>query len=95
MGYFVDVYGGEYLDVSLLLLVDIGFIDVMDLCFVVIVDVVGWVFGCGDYLFCYIVLDDFGVLEISFNICMFWYIEVLVVIGWCEWVWVMFECMFV
>lgn len=91
LGYFIDIFGGYCLDVLLLLLVDIGFIDVMDVCFIVIVEVIGCDFKYGNLLYCYVVLDDFGELEISFIICMFWYIDVLVVIGCLDEVCEMFE----
>lgn len=81
MGHFVDAYGGEHLDASLLLLADIGFIDAMDPRFVATVDAVGTALGRGDYLFRYIAPDDFGAPETSFNICTFWYIEALAATG--------------
>lgn len=81
LGHFVDAYGGEHLDASLLLLADIGFVDAMDPRFIATVDAVGTALGRGDYLFRYIAPDDFGAPETSFNICTFWYIEALAATG--------------
>ena len=93
LGHFVDAYGGEHLDASLLLLADIGFIDPMDPRFVATVDAVGRALGRGDYLFRYIAPDDFGTPETSFTICTFWYIEALAATGRRERARTMFEGM--
>ncbi|MEW5834223.1 MAG: glycoside hydrolase family 15 protein [Pseudomonadota bacterium] len=81
LGHFVDAYGGEHLDASLLLLADIGFVDPTDPRFVATVDAVGVALGRGDYLFRYMAPDDFGTPETSFTICTFWYIEALAATG--------------
>lgn len=81
LGHFVDAYGGEHLDASLLLLADIGFIEAMDPRFVATVDAVGRALGRDDHLFRYIAPDDFGAPETSFSICTFWYIEALAATG--------------
>ncbi|MCP1373966.1 glycoside hydrolase family 15 protein [Dyella lutea] len=81
LGHFVDAFGGEHLDASLLLLADIGFVDPMDPRFVATVDAIGTALGRGDYLFRYIAPDDFGTPETSFTICTFWYIEALAATG--------------
>jgi GH15 family glucan-1,4-alpha-glucosidase len=76
-GHFVDAFGGEDLDASLLLLADIGFVEGTDPRFVATVDAIGVALKRGDYLFRYIAPDDFGSPETSFNLCTFWYIEAL------------------
>lgn len=80
-GHFVDAFGSERLDASLLLLADLGFVAANDPRFVATVKAVGRVLRQGDYLFRYIVPDDFGAPETSFTICSFWYVDALAAIG--------------
>lgn len=75
------VFGGDDLDVSLLLMLEIGFIMGQDLCYCLIVVVIEMQLWQGYYLFCYKVFDDFGMLEIVFIVCIFWLIEVLSCFG--------------
>jgi GH15 family glucan-1,4-alpha-glucosidase len=80
-GYFVDAFGSERLDASLLLLADLGFVDAGDARFVATVEAIGAALRQGNYLFRYIVPDDFGAPETSFTICSFWYVDALAAIG--------------
>jgi len=80
-GYFVDAFGSERLDASLLLLADLGFVDAGDARFVATVEAIGAALRQGNYLFRYIVPDDFGAPETSFTICSFWYADALAAIG--------------
>ncbi|GAB2625136.1 glycoside hydrolase family 15 protein [Novilysobacter erysipheiresistens] len=80
-GHFVDTFGGERLDASLLLLADFGFISADDPRFVGTVEAIGRDLKRGHGLFRYIAPDDFGVPETSFTICTFWYIDALAAIG--------------
>lgn len=80
-GYFSAVFDDDLLDGSLLLLADVGFLKGDDPRFVATVEAVGRELKRGNYLFRYSGTDDFGVPETSFNICTFWYIEALAVIG--------------
>jgi GH15 family glucan-1,4-alpha-glucosidase len=80
-GYFSAVFDAEMLDGSLLLLADVGFLKGDDPRFVATVEAVGRELKHGNYLFRYRGADDFGVPETSFNICTFWYIEALAMIG--------------
>ncbi len=80
-GWFVDAFGGERLDASLLLLADIGFVAPDDPRFVATVEAIGRVLRQGDNLFRYIAPDDFGTPETAFTICTFWYIDALAAIG--------------
>ena len=81
LGHFVDTFGGQRLDASLLLLADIGFVAATDPRFVATVEAIGRDLLRGDGLFRYVAPDDFGVPETSFTICTFWYIDALAAIG--------------
>jgi len=80
-GHFVDAFGGERLDASLLLLADLGFVAPHDPRFVATVEAIGRDLRRGNGLFRYIAPDDFGVPETSFTICTFWYVDALAAIG--------------
>ncbi|HZH43460.1 MAG TPA: glycoside hydrolase family 15 protein [Lysobacter sp.] len=80
-GHFVDAFGGERLDASLLLLADLGFVAPHDPRFVATVEAIGRDLRRGHGLFRYVAPDDFGVPETSFTICTFWYIDALAAIG--------------
>src|SRR5690606_30802108 len=81
LGHFVDVFDGERLDASLLLLADLGFIAPGDPRFLATVGAVGRTLRRGDGLYRYVAEDDFGKPETSFTICTFWYIDALAAIG--------------
>src|SRR5690606_20381620 len=81
LGHFVDVFGGERLDASLLLLADLGFVAAADPRFVATVEAIGRSLKRGDGLYRYLAEDDFGAPETSFTICTFWYIDALAAIG--------------
>jgi GH15 family glucan-1,4-alpha-glucosidase len=81
LGHFVDAFGGERLDASLLLLADLGFVAATDPRFVATVEAIGRDLKRGDGLFRYVAPDDFGAPETSFTICTFWYIDALAAIG--------------
>jgi GH15 family glucan-1,4-alpha-glucosidase len=80
-GYFVDAFDGDRLDASLLLLADLHFVEPDDPRFIATVEAIGKALRHGDYLFRYIVADDFGTPETSFTICSFWYVDALAAIG--------------
>jgi hypothetical protein len=80
-GHFVDAFGGERLDASLLLLADLRFVAADDPRYVATVEAIGRALRQGDYLYRYIAPDDFGTPETSFTICSFWYVEALASIG--------------
>jgi GH15 family glucan-1,4-alpha-glucosidase len=80
-GYFADVFDGDQLDASLLLLPELGFIDAQDARYRATVEAVGRVLLRNDHLFRYAKADDFGLPETSFTICSFWYIDALDVTG--------------
>ena len=80
-GYFVDAFGSDRLDASLLLLADLGFATADDPRYIATVEAIGRVLRQDDHLFRYIVPDDFGTPETSFTICSFWYVDALATIG--------------
>ena len=80
-GHFSASFDSDYLDASLLLLADIGFVAVDDPRYVATVEAIGRDLRRGHGLFRYVAPDDFGSPETSFTICMFWYIDALSAIG--------------
>lgn len=79
--YFAATFDGTDSDASLLLLEQLGFVPADDPRYVATVDAVERDLRRGDYLYRYIVADDFGVPETAFNICTFWFIDALAAIG--------------
>src|SRR5690606_8557476 len=57
------------------------FVEPDDPRFIATVEAIGRALRHGDYLFRYIVADDFGTPETSFTICSFWYVDALAAIG--------------
>jgi GH15 family glucan-1,4-alpha-glucosidase len=80
-GRFSASFESDYLDASLLLLADIGFLAPDDPRYVATVEAIGRELRRGDALFRYVAPDDFGEPETSFTICTFWYIDALAAIG--------------
>ncbi|WP_423821036.1 glycoside hydrolase family 15 protein [Salinisphaera sp. SPP-AMP-43] len=78
---FVESFGGEDIDASLLLMNELSFLPSDDPRYIGTVEAVGETLRRGDYLFRYAAADDFGAPENAFNICTFWYIEALSSIG--------------
>lgn len=78
---FVESFGGEDIDASLLLMNELSFLPSTDPRYVGTVEAVGKSLKHGDYLFRYAAADDFGAPQNAFNICTFWYIEALSSIG--------------
>ncbi|ADV26421.1 glycoside hydrolase 15-related protein [Pseudoxanthomonas suwonensis 11-1] len=79
--HFSASFQSDYLDASLLLLADIGFVDAHDPRYVATVEAIGRELRHGDGVFRYVAPDDFGAPETSFTICTFWYIDALAAIG--------------
>jgi GH15 family glucan-1,4-alpha-glucosidase len=90
-GHFVDAFGSERLDASLLLLADLHFVSADDPRYVATVDAIGRILRHGDHLYRYIAPDDFGTPETSFTICSFWYVDALAAIGRADEARVLFE----
>jgi GH15 family glucan-1,4-alpha-glucosidase len=78
---FVGALNTDIMDASVLLMAELGIIDPMDPRFVSTVEAVGKKLRVDDFLLRYDAADDFGMPEVSFTICTFWYIDALVYIG--------------
>jgi GH15 family glucan-1,4-alpha-glucosidase len=78
---FVEPFGGEHLDASLLLLHEVGFIDAKDPKFVKTVDAIGKKLMRDKLLYRYVYEDDFGRPEVAFTVCAFWYVDALAACG--------------
>lgn len=78
---FVESFGGETLDASVLLMGEVGFLPADDPRFVATVETLTRVLGRGPYMLRYEEADDFGVPEVGFNVCAFWRIDALARIG--------------
>jgi GH15 family glucan-1,4-alpha-glucosidase len=76
-GAFVSTFEGEAMDASLLLLAEIGFLDVADPRFAATVSAVEKDLRRGDFIFRYVEKDDFGEPENAFLVCTFWYVNAL------------------
>jgi len=78
---FVSTVDGHALDASLLLLAELGFVAADHPRFVKTVDAIGRELKRGDFIFRYVVRDDFGEPENAFLVCTFWYVNALSAIG--------------
>ncbi|MDQ3273094.1 MAG: glycoside hydrolase family 15 protein, partial [Pseudomonadota bacterium] len=78
---FAESFGGRDLDASVLLMIEVGFIDPKDARFVATVDALEKHLCDGPYMRRYEAPDDFGKPETAFNICTFWRIDALARIG--------------
>ncbi|MFO1352704.1 MAG: glycoside hydrolase family 15 protein [Gammaproteobacteria bacterium] len=78
---FADSLGGASLDASLLLMAEVGFLEPRDPRFVATVTALETALRRGKNMFRYVTADDFGLPKMAFNICTFWYIEALAVMG--------------
>jgi GH15 family glucan-1,4-alpha-glucosidase len=77
----VSTFDGNDLDASMLLVEPLGFLKADDPRFRMTVEAIGKELKQGDFLFRYVVPDDFGRPETAFTICTFWYIDALVALG--------------
>mgnify|MGYP005806122863 CR=1 FL=1 len=80
-GSFVATFEGDALDASLLLLVELGFLQASDPRFAATVAAVERDLRRGDVIFRYTQADDFGEPENAFLVCTFWYIDALAALG--------------
>jgi GH15 family glucan-1,4-alpha-glucosidase len=78
---FVESFGGEHLDASLLQMADLGFLPALDPRFLGTLRKIEERLRRGPHLFRYEAPDDFGTPETSFIVCTFWYIDALVAVG--------------
>lgn len=80
-GHFVESFGSDQLDASLLLLEGLRFVSADDPRFIRTVDAIGKQLMRDGFLLRYAQPDDFGAPETSFLVCNFWYVEALTAIG--------------
>jgi GH15 family glucan-1,4-alpha-glucosidase len=78
---FAESFGGRDLDASVLLMIEVGFIEPKDPRFIATVDALETHLCDGPYMRRYEAPDDFGKPETAFNICTFWRIDALARIG--------------
>jgi GH15 family glucan-1,4-alpha-glucosidase len=76
-GAFASTFEGEAMDASLLLLVELGFLEANDPRFAGTVAAVEHDLRRGDFIFRYVEVDDFGAPENAFLVCTFWYVTAL------------------
>ena len=74
---FVESFGGEHLDASVLLMSEIGFIDPAHEQFRKTFACIEQVLCDGPYMRRYEAADDFGLPETAFNVCTFWRVDAL------------------
>ncbi|MEZ5833741.1 MAG: glycoside hydrolase family 15 protein [Dongiaceae bacterium] len=89
----VSTFDGHDLDASMLLVEPLGFLKADDPRYRMTVEAIGAELKHGDFLFRYVVADDFGRPETAFTICTFWYIDALVALGRREEARALFETM--
>lgn len=80
-GAFVESFGGEFLDASVLLMGEVGMLRADDPRFIATVDRLSEVLGKGPHMLRYEEADDFGAPEVGFNLCAFWRLDALARIG--------------
>jgi len=78
---FAESFGGNELDASVLLMVEVGLIEARDPRFISTVEAMEKSLCDGPYMRRYEAADDFGKPETAFNICTFWRIDALAKIG--------------
>ena len=81
IGAFASTMGGDALDASLLLMHSLGFISPRDSRYVSTVHAIGRDLRRSDFIYRYIVSDDFSQPENAFLVCTFWYVDALAAIG--------------
>jgi GH15 family glucan-1,4-alpha-glucosidase len=81
MNSFTTTLNGDSVDASLLLLAELGVVDWTDPKYVATVGAIGKTLKKGAFLARYAEPDDFGVPEVAFSVCTFWYINALWSIG--------------
>ena len=78
---FVESFGGETLDASVLLMGEVGFSSGKNPRFIATVDALSATLGRGPFMLRYEEADDFGDPEVGFNVCAFWRLDALARIG--------------
>ena len=80
-GAFVESLGGQDLDASVLLMVEVGFLPPNDPRFVRTVEALERALCDGPFMRRYEAADDFGKPTSAFNVCSFWRVDALARIG--------------
>ncbi len=80
-GHYTASYESDYLDASLLQLVELRFIEPSDPKFLATFARIEEELRRGEHMLRYAAEDDFGAPETAFNICTFWLIEALHLVG--------------
>jgi len=78
---FTTRFEGNGVDASLLLLAELGVVDWSDPKYVSTVEFIGRTLRRGPFLARYADSDDFGIPDVAFSVCTFWYINALWGIG--------------
>ncbi|MGE5825103.1 MAG: glycoside hydrolase family 15 protein, partial [Bacteroidota bacterium] len=78
---FVGAFGGEALDASLLLLVELGFLRADDPRFAATLTAIERELRRGEFVFRYSEPDDFGAPQNAFIVCSFWFVDALAALG--------------
>ena len=78
---FVESFGGDQLDASVLLMSEVGFIAPSDPRYIKTVAALNRDLGRGPFMLRYQEADDFGEPEVGFNVCAFWRVNALARIG--------------
>ena len=81
MNTFTTTFDGDSVDASLLLLAELGVVDWSDPMYIATVERIGKTLRRGAFLARYAEPDDFGVPQVAFSVCTFWYINALWSIG--------------
>lgn len=78
---YVESFGGETLDASVLLMGEVGLVDGDDPRFQKTVSALSKTLGRGPFMLRYEEADDFGTPEVGFNVCAFWRVDALARVG--------------
>ncbi|MEM1380868.1 MAG: glycoside hydrolase family 15 protein [Pseudomonadota bacterium] len=78
---YMGAFGGDTLDASVLLMIEVGFVDGQDERFRKTVDAIDKTLRVGNAVYRYRHADDFGKPETAFTACTFWHIDALAMTG--------------
>jgi GH15 family glucan-1,4-alpha-glucosidase len=81
LGSFVATFGGDALDASLLVMIELDFLPTSDPRLRATVAAIERQLRRGDFLLRYDRPDDFGAPETAFIVCTFWWIQALAMLG--------------
>jgi GH15 family glucan-1,4-alpha-glucosidase len=81
IGSYAESFGGSDVEAGLLLMAEVGYVKASDPRFLGTVSTIEKRLLRGGHLFRYAMADDFGLPETAFNVCTFWYVDVLTRMG--------------